>query len=82
MGKIVPAIAIAGIILSDYGPLALGQIGTPPLPILFALRVVFEALMFRGHRDRRARSKLARMTNDRWLSCLPEAMRDLDWLLG
>src|SRR5208282_1725420 len=43
MRKVVPAIAIGGVVLADGAPLALRQIGAPALPIGGPLRVFLQA---------------------------------------
>src|SRR5581483_8494940 len=44
--KVVPAIAVRGIILPDRAPLAFGEVGAPTLPILHPRGILLEPLRF------------------------------------
>src|SRR5262245_15678797 len=48
--KICPHIAIRRVVFSNRSPLPLGQIWAPPLPVLFAPRVLLEAALLGGDR--------------------------------
>src|SRR6266508_549445 len=49
MGQIFPGRAVGAVIFADRAPLALGQIGSPALPVGFADSVLLKSKLFLRH---------------------------------
>src|SRR5438093_8330286 len=49
VGPVLPWGAVGAIILADGTPLALGEVGSPALPIRFVLAILFQSNFFFSH---------------------------------
>src|SRR5207249_11389707 len=49
VGQVLPSGAVGAIILADGTPLALGEVGSPALPIRFVLAILFQSNFFFSH---------------------------------
>ena len=49
VGQVLPSGAVEAIILADRTPLALGEVGSPALPIRFVLAILFQSNFFFSH---------------------------------